>query len=170
MLRQCYGDPAAVTDELVDLILTPGLQPGAVDVFLDFISYSFGPLPEEQLEVGGVRRGGVRWGQAGRGWGGVGGPPVPRSRRRSMACSRPEGGAGMGPAWQARQAKTATGGMAWDGRSWKGENGRPGRISRLGSSCCPRSWAVCVEKGMVVCMHLMRRLNRSCTDCSHPDA
>lgn len=25
------------------------LQPGAVDVFLDFISYSGGPLPEEQL-------------------------------------------------------------------------------------------------------------------------
>ncbi|KAL4424712.1 hypothetical protein ABPG77_000055 [Micractinium sp. CCAP 211/92] len=51
VLRQCYGNPAAVTDELVDLILTPGLQPGAVDVFLDFISYSFGPLPEEQLET-----------------------------------------------------------------------------------------------------------------------
>lgn len=58
MLRQCYGDPAAVTDELVDAILTPGLQPGAVDVFLDFISYSEGPLPEGQLTelaaVGGV--------------------------------------------------------------------------------------------------------------------
>ncbi|PSC67131.1 chloroplastic isoform X2, partial [Micractinium conductrix] len=38
VLQQCYGDPAAVTDELVDLILTPGLQPGAMDVFLDFIS------------------------------------------------------------------------------------------------------------------------------------
>ncbi|KAL4422541.1 hypothetical protein ABPG75_008738 [Micractinium tetrahymenae] len=51
VLQQCYGDPAAVTDELVDLILTPGLQPGAVDVFLDFISYSFGPLPEDQLQA-----------------------------------------------------------------------------------------------------------------------
>lgn len=52
VLQQCYGDPAAVTDELVDLILSPGLQPGAVDVFLDFISYSWGPLPEQQLQVG----------------------------------------------------------------------------------------------------------------------
>ena len=51
VLQQCYGDRAAVTDELVELILTPGLQPGAVDVFLDFISYSSGPLPEELLEV-----------------------------------------------------------------------------------------------------------------------
>ena len=33
----------------VDKILKPGLQPGAADVFLDFLSYSSGPLPEEQL-------------------------------------------------------------------------------------------------------------------------
>jgi pimeloyl-ACP methyl ester carboxylesterase len=39
-----------VTDELVDKILSPGLLPGAVDVFLDFICYSGGPLPEELLE------------------------------------------------------------------------------------------------------------------------
>lgn len=52
MLRmwvQCYHDDSAVTDELVEKILTPGLQPGAVDVFLDFICYSGGPLPEEML-------------------------------------------------------------------------------------------------------------------------
>ena len=36
----------------MDLILKPGLQPGAVDVFLDFISYSSGPLPEELMQVG----------------------------------------------------------------------------------------------------------------------
>lgn len=33
----------------VDKILTPGLRPGAADVFLDFLSYSSGPLPEAQL-------------------------------------------------------------------------------------------------------------------------
>lgn len=33
-------DVGQVTDELVECILSPGLQPGAVDVFLDFISYS----------------------------------------------------------------------------------------------------------------------------------
>lgn len=33
----------------VEKILKPGLQPGAADVFLDFLSYSSGPLPEEQL-------------------------------------------------------------------------------------------------------------------------
>lgn len=49
ILQQCYGDPTAVTDDLVDVILKPGLQPGAVDVFLDFISYSGGPTPEELM-------------------------------------------------------------------------------------------------------------------------
>lgn len=49
VLRQCYARPEAVTDELVDIILNPGLQAGAVDVFLDFLSYSSGPLPEQQL-------------------------------------------------------------------------------------------------------------------------
>lgn len=46
---QCYHDRSAVTDELVDKILKPGLLPGAVDVFLDFICYSGGPLPEDLL-------------------------------------------------------------------------------------------------------------------------
>lgn len=49
ILKEAYGDPAAVTDELVECILKPGLQPGAAEVFLDFISYSGGPLPEELL-------------------------------------------------------------------------------------------------------------------------
>lgn len=47
ILNQAYaGD---VTDETVNLILQPGLQPGAAEIFLDFISYSSGPLPEELL-------------------------------------------------------------------------------------------------------------------------
>eukprot|EP00878_Enallax_costatus_P002483 GHUV01002663.1.p1 GENE.GHUV01002663.1~~GHUV01002663.1.p1 ORF type:complete len:406 (+),score=72.01 GHUV01002663.1:129-1220(+) len=50
ILCQAYANDTAVTDELVDCILKPGLQPGAVDVFLDFISYSGGPLPERLLE------------------------------------------------------------------------------------------------------------------------
>jgi len=41
---------AAVFTVQVDKILTPGLRPGAADVFLDFLSYSSGPLPEQQLE------------------------------------------------------------------------------------------------------------------------
>jgi pimeloyl-ACP methyl ester carboxylesterase len=49
VLKQCYGNPTLVTDELVDVILTPGLSPAAVHVFLDFISYSGGPLPEELM-------------------------------------------------------------------------------------------------------------------------
>eukprot|EP00892_Ulva_mutabilis_P011250 jgi/Ulvmu1/8498/UM044_0032.1 len=49
VLSQAYGDASAVNDELVDCILKPGLQPGAVKVFLDFISYSSGPLPEELI-------------------------------------------------------------------------------------------------------------------------
>ena len=48
VLSQAYaGD---VDDDTVDLILQPGLEPGAAAVFLDFISYSGGPLPEELLE------------------------------------------------------------------------------------------------------------------------
>lgn len=49
ILRQAYGVKEAVTDELVDLMLTPGLQPGAARVFLDFISFSYGPLPERLM-------------------------------------------------------------------------------------------------------------------------
>lgn len=40
--EEAYGNPDAVTDELVNFILMPGLQPGAAEVFLDFISYSGG--------------------------------------------------------------------------------------------------------------------------------
>ena len=47
ILKQAYaGD---VTDETVNLILQPGLETGAAEIFLDFISYSSGPLPEELL-------------------------------------------------------------------------------------------------------------------------
>lgn len=49
VLEQAYHDKGAVTDELIDVILKPGLEPGALPVFLDFISYSSGPLPEELL-------------------------------------------------------------------------------------------------------------------------
>ncbi|KAK8460707.1 hypothetical protein SEVIR_2G376700v4 [Setaria viridis] len=51
ILCQCYHDTSAVTDELVQFILQPGLDPGAVDVFLEFICYSGGPLPEELLPL-----------------------------------------------------------------------------------------------------------------------
>jgi len=49
ILKEAYCDPETVTDELVDAILKPGLQPGAAEVFLDFVSYSGGPLPEELI-------------------------------------------------------------------------------------------------------------------------
>ncbi|KAK0604479.1 hypothetical protein LWI29_016028 [Acer saccharum] len=49
ILCQCYNDTSQVTEELVQKILQPGLEPGAVDVFLEFICYSEGPLPEELL-------------------------------------------------------------------------------------------------------------------------
>ncbi|KAK9699402.1 hypothetical protein RND81_08G171300 [Saponaria officinalis] len=49
IICQCYNDTSQVTDELVEKILLPWLQPGAVDVFLEFICYSDGPLPEELL-------------------------------------------------------------------------------------------------------------------------
>ncbi len=49
ILKEAYGDPAAVDGELVAAILGPGLEPGAARVFLDFISMSGGPLPEALL-------------------------------------------------------------------------------------------------------------------------
>lgn len=49
ILQQAYGDKAAVTDELVSLLLEPAADPGAVEVFLAFISYSQGPIPEDLL-------------------------------------------------------------------------------------------------------------------------
>lgn len=52
ILRVIYpANPEAVDEELVDCILKPGLSSAnATRVFMDFISYSAGPLPEEQLE------------------------------------------------------------------------------------------------------------------------
>ncbi len=49
ILRQAYGRKNEVTDELVTLLLEPAFDEGAVDVFLAFISYSQGPIPEDLL-------------------------------------------------------------------------------------------------------------------------
>mmetsp|Transcript_26574 Transcript_26574/g.26821 ORF Transcript_26574/g.26821 Transcript_26574/m.26821 type:complete len:340 (+) Transcript_26574:40-1059(+) len=49
ILRQAYADPKGIDDTILDVILKPGLLPGAAAVFLDFISYSGGPLPEQLL-------------------------------------------------------------------------------------------------------------------------
>ncbi len=51
VLLQAYGNPDAVTDELVELILQPARDRGAADVFLAFIRYSQGPLAEDLLPV-----------------------------------------------------------------------------------------------------------------------
>jgi pimeloyl-ACP methyl ester carboxylesterase len=49
ILKQAYGDPETVTDELVEILMAPARDPGAVDVFLAFTAYSQGPLPEDLL-------------------------------------------------------------------------------------------------------------------------
>lgn len=51
ILAQAYAckTPADLDEETLQIILKPGLLPGAAEVFLDFISYSGGPLPEELL-------------------------------------------------------------------------------------------------------------------------
>jgi len=51
ILLQAYARSEAVTDELVELLLQPARDRGAVDVFLAFIRYSQGPLPEDLLPV-----------------------------------------------------------------------------------------------------------------------
>lgn len=49
ILKQAYGRKDSVTDELVELLLEPAFDPGALDVFLAFIKYDDGPLAEDLL-------------------------------------------------------------------------------------------------------------------------
>ena len=49
ILKEPYHDAEQVTDELVDVLLSPLLLEGAADVVFDTLSYSAGPLPEQQL-------------------------------------------------------------------------------------------------------------------------
>ncbi|EAZ92379.1 alpha/beta fold hydrolase [Crocosphaera chwakensis] len=49
ILLQAYHRPEAVTEELIELLLKPAQDKGAVDVFLAFTAYSQGPLPEDLL-------------------------------------------------------------------------------------------------------------------------
>lgn len=51
ILLQAYRNPEAVTDELVDLLMAPAADLGAVDVFVAFTRYSQGPLPEDLLPL-----------------------------------------------------------------------------------------------------------------------
>ncbi len=48
-LLQAYRDPAAVTDELVAMLMRPAADPGAAAVFIAFTTYSQGPLAEDLL-------------------------------------------------------------------------------------------------------------------------
>ncbi|MGF1570380.1 MAG: alpha/beta fold hydrolase [Nodosilinea sp.] len=49
LLLQAYHRPETVTDELIEAILAPAQSAGAADVFLAFVRYSQGPLPEDLL-------------------------------------------------------------------------------------------------------------------------
>ena len=40
-----------MTDELIDILMTPAKDPGAAAVFLAFTAYSSGPLPEDLLPI-----------------------------------------------------------------------------------------------------------------------
>ncbi|ATS17551.1 alpha/beta fold hydrolase [Synechococcus sp. PCC 6717] len=51
ILHQAYGDTTAVTEELVDILLGPAQDQGAADVFLAFVRYSQGPVPEDLLPL-----------------------------------------------------------------------------------------------------------------------
>lgn len=51
ILQQAYKHPEAVTDELVDMLISPAFSPGAIDVFVAFTRYSSGPLPEDLLPI-----------------------------------------------------------------------------------------------------------------------
>ena len=49
ILLQAYGRSEAVTDELIRCLLEPAYDLGAADVFLAFVGYSQGPLPEDLI-------------------------------------------------------------------------------------------------------------------------
>ena len=49
ILQKAYIRQAAVSDELIDLLMTPAQDAGAADVFIAFTGYSQGPLPEDLL-------------------------------------------------------------------------------------------------------------------------
>jgi pimeloyl-ACP methyl ester carboxylesterase len=51
ILLKAYRRPEAVTNELIDLIMTPARDRGAAAVFLAFTRYSQGPLPEDLLPL-----------------------------------------------------------------------------------------------------------------------
>eukprot|EP00640_Fibrocapsa_japonica_P001171 CAMPEP_0113938046 /NCGR_PEP_ID=MMETSP1339-20121228/4475_1 /TAXON_ID=94617 /ORGANISM="Fibrocapsa japonica" /LENGTH=424 /DNA_ID=CAMNT_0000940981 /DNA_START=36 /DNA_END=1310 /DNA_ORIENTATION=+ /assembly_acc=CAM_ASM_000762 len=49
ILMEPYAVKQAVDETLIDVLLSPLLEPGASDVVFDTLSYSAGPLPEQQL-------------------------------------------------------------------------------------------------------------------------
>ncbi|MBD2099942.1 alpha/beta fold hydrolase [Leptolyngbya sp. FACHB-261] len=51
ILLKAYSRPETVSDELVELLLEPAASSGAAEVFLAFVRYSQGPLPEDLLAV-----------------------------------------------------------------------------------------------------------------------
>ncbi|MGB3403081.1 MAG: alpha/beta fold hydrolase [Microcoleaceae cyanobacterium] len=51
ILSQAYKRPETISDELIDMLLKPARDPGAVDVFVAFTQYSQGPLPEDLLPI-----------------------------------------------------------------------------------------------------------------------
>lgn len=48
-LRQVYGNKAAITDELVELLYQPSCDPGAQQVFASIVTAPPGPQPTELL-------------------------------------------------------------------------------------------------------------------------
>jgi len=51
ILSQAYCDRSAITDELIDILIKPSVNPNAVDVFMAFVRYSQGPRPEDLLAI-----------------------------------------------------------------------------------------------------------------------
>lgn len=51
ILKEPYAVQSAIDDTLVEVLLDPLLTPGASNVVFDTLSYSAGPLPEQQLQM-----------------------------------------------------------------------------------------------------------------------
>ena len=51
ILSQAYINQAAITDQLIEILVKPAQNANAVDVFMAFVRYSQGPRPEDLLAI-----------------------------------------------------------------------------------------------------------------------
>jgi len=94
ILKEPYAVTEAIDDELVSVLLDPLLTKGADEVVFDTLSYSAGPLPEQQLSSASFPKDCPVWVVYGKDdpW-----TPSKRVENLGKVCLRPDDGYGEGP-------------------------------------------------------------------------